>query len=94
MITLLRTNGHEVVERRITIDEIVDASRNGTLEEAFGAGTAAVISPVGTMAYRGEEIRVHANASGPVTQWLYDRITGIQLGEHEDPHGWCRVLPA
>ena len=93
VLTLLREDSHEVVERRITIDEIVDASRNGALEEAFGAGTAAVISPVGTMAYRGEEIRVNANASGPVTQWLYDRITGIQLGEHEDPHGWCRVLP-
>ena len=45
------------------------------------------------MAYKGEEIRVNANASGPVTQWLYDRITDIQLGEHDDPHGWCRVLP-
>ena len=93
VITLLRENGHEVVERQILIDEIVDASRNGALEEAFGAGTAAVISPVGTMSYKGEEIRVNANASGPVTQWLYDRITGIQLGEHDDPHGWCRVLP-
>ncbi|MCY4283928.1 MAG: branched-chain amino acid aminotransferase [Thiotrichales bacterium] len=93
VITLLRENGHDVVERRITIDEVVDASRKGMLEEAFGAGTAAVISPVGTMAYKGEEIRVNANASGPVTQWLYDRITGIQLGEHDDPHGWCRVLP-
>lgn len=92
-ITLLRENGHDVIERRITIDEIVEASKGGALEEAFGAGTAAVISPVGTMAYRGEEIRVNANASGPVTQWLYDRITGIQLGEHDDPHGWCRVLP-
>ena len=61
VITLLRENGHEVVERRITIDEVVDASRNGALEEAFGAGTAAVISPVGTMAYQGEEIRVNAN---------------------------------
>ena len=92
-ITLLREHGHEVVERRIAIDEIVEASKGGLLEEAFGAGTAAVISPVGTMAYRGEEIRVNANASGPVTQWLYDRITGIQLGERDDPHGWCRVLP-
>ena len=92
-ITLLREHGHEVVERRIAIDEIVEASKSGALEEAFGAGTAAVISPVGTMAYKGEEIRVNANASGPVTQWLYDRITGIQLGEHDDPHGWCRVLP-
>ena len=64
-ITLLRENGHEVVERRIAIDEIVEASKGGALEEAFGAGTAAVISPVGTMAYRGEEIRVNANASGP-----------------------------
>ena len=93
VITLLREHGHEVVERRITIDEVVDASRKGALEEAFGAGTAAVISPVGTMAYKGEEIRVNANASGPVTQWLYDQITGIQLGERDDPHGWCRVLP-
>ena len=91
-ITLLRENGHEVVERRLTIDEVVDASRNGVLEEAFGAGTAAVISPVGAMTYKGEEIRVNANASGPVTQWLYDQITGIQLGERDDPHGWCRVL--
>jgi len=93
VITLLRENGHEVVERRITIDEVVDASSKGALEEAFGAGTAAVISPVGTMAYKGDEIRVNANASGPVTQWLYDQITGIQLGERDDPHGWCRVLP-
>ncbi len=91
-IALLRENGHEVIERRIAIDELVEASRDGRLDEAFGAGTAAVISPVGTMAYRGEEIRVNANDSGPVTRWLYDRITGIQLGEIEDPHRWCRVL--
>ena len=92
VMTLLRDAGHGVEERRISIDELLDAIRNGDVQEAFGAGTAAIIAPVGKFAYRGEELVVNDNVAGPLTRELYDQITGIQLGEIEDRHGWNRLV--
>lgn len=91
-ITLLKDAGHPVTERRITIEEVVQAIKSGGLQEAFGAGTAAIISPVGRLAYRGEALTINNNVTGPVTQWLYDKLTRIQLGEVADHYGWNRVL--
>ena len=79
-------------ERPITIDEVVEAARKGTLQEVWGTGTAAVISPVGELAYKGERIVVNGGGIGALTQKLYDTIVGIQYGSAPDPHGWTRPL--
>ncbi|MCP5154525.1 MAG: branched-chain amino acid aminotransferase [Ectothiorhodospiraceae bacterium] len=92
VLTLLRDRGIEVEERRIALDEIVEASRRGRLREAFGAGTAAIIAPVGRIACRGEELVVANGESGTLTRELYEAITGIQRGEVEDRHGWNRLI--
>jgi len=75
-------------ERRIAIDEIFDAAKNGTLEEAFGTGTAAVVSPVGELCRGEEKVIISGNQIGKTTQKLYDTLTGIQWGTVEDPFGW------
>ncbi len=93
VITLLRDRGLEVEEGLVAIDEVIDAIGNGELVEAFGAGTAAIIAPVGKIAYRGKEWVINGNATGELTRELYDTITGIQLGEIEDRHGWNRLIP-
>ena len=92
VITLLEEAGRRVEERRITIDEVVGAITDGSLEEAFGAGTAAIIAPVGKLSFRDSTLTVNDNQAGPVTRWLYDQLTGIQLGEVEDHHGWNRIV--
>ena len=73
-------------------DAIADRTGSGELVEAFGAGTAAIIAPVGKIAYRGKEWVINGNATGELTRELYDTITGIQLGEIEDRHGWNRLI--
>jgi branched-chain amino acid aminotransferase len=94
VITLLRERGERIEERRIAIDEIAEGIRAGTVIEAFGAGTAAIIAPVGRIAYRGEVLEINANAAGPLTRSLYEEITGIQTGEQADTHRWNRLVPA
>lgn len=81
-----------VEERRISIDEVMKAADKGTLEEAFGAGTAAVISPVKEINHDGKSIQIHENERGPIGQKLYNTITGIQQGEIEDSFGWTRQI--
>lgn len=81
-----------VEERRINIDEVMGAGKNGTLEEAFGAGTAAVISPVEKIHHNGKSVDIHAEGRGPVGQKLYDTITDIQRGKIDDPFGWVRTI--
>jgi branched-chain amino acid aminotransferase len=88
VLTLLREWKVPVAERPITIDEVVQAAHAGTLREVFGTGTAAVISPVGELAYRGERIVVHGGRIGELTQKLYDTIVGVQYGTAPDIHGW------
>jgi branched-chain amino acid aminotransferase len=88
VLALLRQWGLRVSERPVTIDEVVGAAGQGTLREVFGTGTAAVISPVGELAYKGQRIVVGGGGIGPLTQKLYDTIVGIQYGTAPDPHGW------
>jgi branched-chain amino acid aminotransferase len=88
VLTLLRDWGGKVSERQISIDEVVAAHTAGTLEEVFGTGTAAVISPVGALAVRGRRMVINGGTIGPMTQKLYDAIVGIQYGTLPDPHGW------
>ena len=77
-----------MTERRISLDEIQEAYHNGTLNEAFGTGTAAVVSPVGVIKYKGEDMHINNEEMGPITKFLYDSITGIQYGRVEDEFGW------
>ncbi len=85
---LVKDWGIRVVERPITIDEVLTASRNGRLQEAFGMGTAAVISPVSELGYKGEKITLGTGKVGPLAQRLFDEISNIQRGLKPDPHGW------
>lgn len=87
-IELLRKCGYTVEERIISIDEIISAHKNGSLEEIFGTGTAAVISPIGRLLYKGKTYTVSNNAIGPVTSMLYNTLTDIQFGKIKDEFGW------
>jgi branched-chain amino acid aminotransferase len=77
-----------VNERPITITEVFDAARNGRLREAFGMGTAAVISPVSELCYQGKRITISDGQVGPLAQRLFDEISAIQRGLKPDRHGW------
>lgn len=87
-VELLKDWGYEVEERLFSVDELFEAAKNGTLEEAWGTGTAAVVSPIGHLFYEGVEYTVSDNKIGALTQKLYDELTGIQWGKTEDTHGW------
>ena len=91
-IELLRDWGYTVdCETRLSIDEVMQAARTGHLEEVFGTGTAAVVSPVGQLYYEGETAVISGGKIGEVTQRLYDTLTGIQWGTVADEKGW--VVP-
>jgi branched-chain amino acid aminotransferase len=87
-LTLMREWGLRVSERPVSIDEVTAAADDGTLREAWGTGTAAVISPVGELSYKGQRIVINGGRIGEVTQRLYDAIVGIQYGTAPDPRGW------
>lgn len=92
VIDLLRHWGVPVEERRLSIDEVMEAGKKGTLEDVFGSGTAAIITPVKEIAYKGETLLVGDGATGPTAQRLYDALLAIQYGEGDDPHGWGEVI--
>ena len=83
--------GYPVVERRISIDEIIQAHNDGTLEEVFGSGTAAVISPVGMLEYKGKEYVINGGKTGDFAQKMYDYIEGIHMGTVEDKFGYVEA---
>lgn len=87
-IDLLRSWGYEVEERAFSIDELVSAAKDGSLEEAWGTGTAAVISPIGEISFEGKSHIVGGNSIGGLTKRLYDTLTGIQWGTVQDDFGW------
>lgn len=88
VINVLKHWGIPVSERKVSIKEIVEAGKNGTLEEIFGTGTAAVISPVGELNYNGEIVVINDGKIGEISQRLYDTITGIQFGKIKDEFNW------
>lgn len=88
VINLCKHWGMDVVEKRISVDEPLEAQHSGKLEEVFGTGTAAVISPVGKLRYKDEVMTIGNGEIGPVSQKIYDTVTGIQWGKIEDPLGW------
>ncbi|NLU23816.1 MAG: branched-chain amino acid aminotransferase [Clostridiales bacterium] len=91
-IEMLRAWGVPVEERLLSAEELIQAARSGALEEAFGTGTAAVISPIGELSFKGQSYTVNDRAIGPTAQKLYDELTGLQWGRRPDPFGWvCKV---
>ena len=91
-IELLKSWGVPVEERLLSVDELFEAAKNGTLEEAWCVGTAAVISPIGELAWNEETFEVNQNRIGALSQRLYDELTGIQWGTRPDPFGWTCVV--
>ncbi len=92
VITLCKEWGYDVEERKISVDELLEAQKNGKLEECFGTGTAAVISPVGKLRYKDDVMTINNNIIGEVTSKLYDEITGIQSGTKEDKLNWITYI--
>ncbi len=91
-LEVLRKEGYKVSERLISVEELAEAMQNGTLEEAWGTGTAAVVSPIGELCYKDVKYTVNGGQIGAVTQHLYDTLTGIQWGKLEDTYGWTYPL--
>ena len=91
-LELLKHWGIPAEERLLSVDELIGAAESGKLEEAFGTGTAAVISPIGELAYQGKKYTVNDFKIGTVAQKLYDELTGIQWGTKPDPFGWTEAL--
>ncbi len=87
-LELLKSEGYKVSERLLSVDELGEALANGKLEEAWGCGTAAVVSPIGELCYKGTKYTINNGEIGAVTQHLYDTLTGIQWGKVEDKFDW------
>lgn len=92
-LDLTKSWGMKVNERRISIDELIRSSKEGRLQEVFGTGTAAVISPVDEIQYRDTNININHGQIGPIARRLFDEISGIQYGEIPDTHGWIYNIP-
>ncbi len=91
VLQLARDWGMKVEERKISIDEVMEACHAGTLQESFGTGTAAVISPVGEFFYKGKTVCVNSGKTGAIARKMYDELQAIQFGRGEDRHKW--VVP-
>ena len=87
-IEMLKAWGMTVTERAVTIDEVYAASQNGTLDEVFGSGTAAVISPVGELKWGERVMAINGGKIGTISQKLYDNLTDLQWGRIPDTFGW------
>ncbi len=91
-LVLLKELGYEIEERALSVDEVMDGSENGRLKEAFGTGTAVVISPVGSFCYRDRCVQLGDGKPGELTMQLFNKLTGIQYGQQPDTHGWISLL--
>src|SRR5262249_51653666 len=93
VLQMLKSWNVPAEERKISIEEVAEAHKNGTLEEVFGAGTAAVISPVGLLQYKGNNLTIGDGKTGPLARKLFDEITAIQWGRKPDPFNWIHRVP-
>ena len=91
-LEVLRKEGYKVSERLLSVDELGEALKNGELKEAWGCGTAAVVSPIGELCYKDVKYPINNGEIGEVTQHLYDTLTGIQWGKIEDTFGWTKEI--
>jgi len=92
VIQIVKDWGMKISERSLSIDEVIQGAKEGRLKEAFGTGTAAVISPVGQITYKGEDHIVAGGKMGDLSQKLYDEIVAIQYAEKEAPRGWVERI--
>ncbi|CUH95199.1 Branched-chain-amino-acid aminotransferase 2 [Propionispora sp. 2/2-37] len=92
VLEVARDWGVKATERQISIEEVYEAHDKGTLEEVFGSGTAAVISPVGELSWKGKKITINNNQTGETAHKLFDYITGLQYGKQEDKFGWVETV--
>ena len=91
-IQLLKSWGITVREERLAIEDVKKASEDGTLDEVWATGTACIISPIGVLRYKGEDIVINGGGVGEVSQKLYDTIYGIQTGAIPDEFGWTVTI--
>lgn len=92
LLELARRLGHKATERKITTDEWAERAGNGELTEVFACGTAAVITPVGSVKHAGGEFDINGGATGPITLKLREELVGLQQGTFPDPDGWMTRL--
>lgn len=92
VLTLVKEMGYEIEERALSVDEIMEGAVNGRLKEAFGAGTAVVISPVGSFCYKDHCVQLGDGNPGQLTMEIYNKLTGIQYGKLPDEHNWVTLL--
>ncbi len=90
VLTIAEKWSISATERNVSIDEVIEGAKNGDLKECFGSGTAAIISPVKAIRYKGEEVKVGDGSTGPTAQKLYNYILDLQYGKVEDPFGWVK----
>jgi branched-chain amino acid aminotransferase len=93
VLTLCREWGLGISERRVSIDEVLEAERGGRLREVFGCGTAAVITPVGQLGWKDKTIEINGGRAGDLARRLFTAITDIQYGRAEDTRGWITEIP-
>ncbi len=93
VLQLVRDMGYKVEERPVSIDELYAAGEKGLLKEALGTGTAAIITPVSELCYKERCLIMNGGQIGPLTQKVYDTLTGIQRGDISDPYGWTVRVP-
>lgn len=91
-IEVLKEEGYTVNERLLSVEELGEALKNGKLEEAWGCGTAAVVSPIGELCYKDVKYVINNGEIGKVTHHLYDTLTGIQWGKLDDKYGWTHQI--
>ncbi len=91
-IQILKNKGYEVEERLLSIDEVVEASKNGTLEDVFGAGTAAVVAPVSEIRYKDLDIIIPPTDTRSISIMLKKELNGIRNGSIKDPFGWIEMI--
>lgn len=92
VIKMLKHWDLPVIERKISMEELAEAHADGRLEEAFGTGTAAVISPIGQLHWQDKEYLINNGVTGEISKKLYDTLTGIQYGKLADPFGWIEKI--
>jgi branched-chain amino acid aminotransferase len=88
VLQMARHWGYPVAERPVAIDEVFAAAEDGRLQESFGAGTAVVIAPIGSLTFRGQKVEIGQGAVGPLSERLYRHVVALQRGERADPFGW------
>ncbi len=94
IIELLIDDGYTVEERKLSVDEIVDASRKGTLQEVFGTGTAATIAHIATLAYKEENMKLPEIDNNSIAVKVKSALEGIKRGKIEDTKGWTVLIPS